>query len=177
MFYSSADEVGLQEGFSSEKEETINAVNPGPRDNLLAIRAAFGASVTINELTSREMRSQCEELIDEVSEFLAAMDAKDNQQALREGWGHVRRMVNMVNKYNAKVSVNSCDVCHSSFVGHGPTLGDAAVDSIASLTEHTEKFHPLMLPDNCSKCGHSDDEHKLAVCEHGNCACGRESAR
>jgi uncharacterized protein YuzB (UPF0349 family) len=140
----------MQRGWDEAKNElatdtAINCVNPSPADNLNSVRLSVHSLREITHIENHVMREQAEELIEEVSSYLAEMQKQpgDNSQAVNEGFAFVRHIREMITAFNFVKLVVHCDICKSSFLGMGPT-GDAAMgEASESLASHAAKYHPV----------------------------------
>lgn len=140
----------MQRGWDESKNElapdtVINCVNPSPLDNLNSVRLSIQSTRGIMHITDHAMREQAEELIEEVSEYLAAMQAQpgDNSQAVSEGFAFVRHVREMIEAFNTVKLCVHCEICRSSFMGMGPTHQAAQAEAGDSLAVHAAKYHAV----------------------------------
>lgn len=140
----------MQRGWDEAKNEfppdtAINCVNPSPVDKLNNVRSSIKNVVGITHITDHEMREQAEEMIEEVSEYLALLQAKpeDNSQAVKEGFAFVRRVRDMIETFNFVRLCVHCEICRSSFEGKGPTYQAAQAEAGHSLAVHAAKYHAV----------------------------------
>ncbi len=132
-------------------EDTINAKNPTAKDHLLTVRLCASTLKPLKRLVDLQQREAAEQHMDELLGLMQEIkkggtSGKKHAQALRktaikEGWRLVRRVADMIQKYNAYNAFKHCRICHSSFGGFGPTLADAEGEAMLGLAEHTAKYH------------------------------------
>jgi len=94
---------------------------------------------------SREGREEAEAVVQQVVSLLGETEkihGESYREVIAKGWQFVRMVNDMIESYNMQKTMVHCDVCHSSFIGGGPTTDDSIVDAKESLASHVARFHP-----------------------------------
>jgi hypothetical protein len=144
--------------------ETINVVNPQPKDFLANVRVSAETIAPV-VLLDLPMRDQFNDLLDEVLAFFITIP-KDAPEAKDECRGLIAKLIGKLEDFAKVHKVVHCDRCKSSFSGSGLTEAMALADADAGWLVHTDAHHP-----ECKACEHQVSDHTLGVCEVYGCTC------